>query len=94
MQEELQAVSALLKVLSNPHRLAVLCELEQGEQSVGTLCDKLYAIGMSGLSQHLTLMKAHGIIASQKRGQAVYYHIADARILELMQTLRRLYCKH
>jgi len=49
-------------------------------------------ITQSALSQHLTLLKAHGILDFNKTGQNVTYSIADHRVEELINVLRKYFC--
>ena len=46
----------------------------------------------SALSQHLSLLKAHGILDSDKTGLHVTYSIADHRVEELIKVLKTHYC--
>ena len=55
MQENASRASDLMKLLSHPHRLMILCELNQGERSVGELAERI-GINQSPLSQHLSLI--------------------------------------
>ncbi|MDQ6964280.1 MAG: ArsR family transcriptional regulator, partial [Mariprofundales bacterium] len=46
----------------------------------------------SNLSQHLTKMRLMGILHNEKRGQQVFYRIANPEWMDLVQVLKRLYC--
>ncbi|MGE4549305.1 MAG: ArsR/SmtB family transcription factor, partial [Intestinibacillus sp.] len=80
MEEQAKMLAELLKVLANENRLLILCALMEKPQTVGRLLEKTPYIGQSAMSQHLALMKAHGILKSQKSGQSITYSIADHRI--------------
>ena len=60
--------------------------------TVGEIAKSLPDISQSALSQHLSLLKAHGILSSTKSGQNVTYFIADPNISEIISVLRRHYC--
>ena len=64
MQENATRASDLMKLLGHHHRLMILCELNQGECSVGDLSEKI-GINQSPLSQHLARNadKWHGRVA-------------------------------
>lgn len=91
---ELQAkqVASFLKILANPNKLLILCLLEKGECCVSTLHTSLESISMAAISQHLSTLRLAGLVTSRKEGQLVYYRLADDKIVEFMQTLKRLYC--
>lgn len=92
MEEQAKQIAELLKVLANENRLFILCALMKGAQNVSSLCEKLPHITQSALSQHLGLMKSHGILDSTKSGQVVTYFIADHRVEEVIGVLRKYYC--
>ena len=48
--------AALLKALAHPARLLVLCQLVQGERTVGEL-QPATGLGASALSQHLAVLR-------------------------------------
>jgi DNA-binding transcriptional ArsR family regulator len=81
----------LLKALSNPHRLLIICQLIDGKRSVGELADFL-GIRDSTVSQHLALLRKDGLVAAQRDGQTIWYSISSAPARELLETLYRVYC--
>ena len=83
--------SALLKALSNRHRLLLLCRLVDGEKSVGQLADFL-GVRNSTASQHLALLRRDRIIAGRRDGQTIWYRIASEPALAVMQALYESYC--
>lgn len=93
MEEQAKQVAKLLKLLANQYRLLILCALEDGEKTVTEICEKTSGISMSALSQHLSALRGCGIIDNCKRGQYVYYHIADKRIHSILTVLKENYCK-
>lgn len=92
MIEKAKQVADLLKVLSNENRLLILCELAKSPQCVGELEEKL-EITQSGISQHIAILKAHGILDYDKKGQNICYKIKDERIYKLLQVLKETYCE-
>lgn len=91
MKEKAKEVTELLKVLANENRLLILCELVKEPQSVGHLLEKL-DITQSGISQHLAILKANGILDYNKKAQTVIYSIKDERIYKLLETIKETYC--
>jgi len=82
----------LLKQLANAKRLAILCALVKGSQSVGNLA-KLSDLSHSSVSQHLAKMKAAGLVTSEKHGQMVHYSLASMEVSALLSTLYLIYCR-
>ncbi len=93
LEENAKKIAELLKVLANENRLLILCALMEGPRTVSGLCEKIPSITQSALSQHLALLKAHGILDCVKSGQNVTYSIEDRRVEEIMAVVRRLYCE-
>ena len=84
------AVGAL-KLLANPDRLLLLCQLSQGEFSVGELEEQL-DIHQPTLSQQLGVLRSQGVVATRREGKNIYYSVADPNLLEILVVLYRLYC--
>ena len=92
MQENAARASDLMKLLSHPHRLMILCELNQGERSVGDLAEKI-GINQSPLSQHLARMRHEGVVEARREAQTVYYSLAGEEVAAVISLLFELYCK-
>lgn len=92
MEEKAKKVAELLKVLANENRLLILCTLLEEPQHVSRLMERVPNISQSAMSQHLSLMKAHGILTSEKSGQIITYAIADQRVGEVIAVLKKYYC--
>ena len=82
----------LLTALANESRLAILCQLVEGERSVGELVE---AVGLtqSALSQHLAKLRAAGIVATRRDAQTIYYRLASKAAGSVMTTLAEIYCR-
>ena len=90
-EESASRAAALLRVLGNEKRLMVLCQLADGELSVGALQARV-DLSQSALSQHLALLRKHGIVATRRESQTIHYRIADPAALRVIQTLAELFC--
>ncbi|HLT76414.1 MAG TPA: metalloregulator ArsR/SmtB family transcription factor [Ferrovibrio sp.] len=84
--------SNFLQAISNEKRLLVLCHLMGGERSVGSLAD-LVGLSQSALSQHLTRLRADGMVATRREGQTVYYRLADPRVEAVISLLYEQFCR-
>jgi DNA-binding transcriptional ArsR family regulator len=85
-----QAVG-VLKLLANEDRLLLLCQLSQGEHCVSELEEEL-GIVQPTLSQQLGVLRNEGVVTTRRQGKNIYYSVADARTLEILVLLHRLYC--
>jgi ArsR family transcriptional regulator len=90
-EESAGRAAALLRLLGNEKRLMVLCQLADGELSVGTLQARI-GLSQSALSQHLALLREHGIVATRRESQTIHYRITDPAALRVIQTLAELFC--
>jgi ArsR family transcriptional regulator len=82
----------LLIALANERRLAILCELVDGERSVGEL---VAAVGLtqSALSQHLAKLRIAGIVATRREAQTIKYRLESEAARNVMGTLADIYCR-
>lgn len=76
----------LMRLLANERRLQILCVLRGGERSVGDLAAAV-ELSPSALSQHLARLRAEHLVAPRRVAQTVFYRIADADVLRLLETL-------
>jgi len=84
---ELQA--RLCQVLASPKRLEILYTLKGSEMTAGDLA-KAVDVTMPNLSQHLSLMKQHGLVESRKEGLNMYYRVASDQILDTLASVRKV----
>lgn len=83
--------AALLKALSHPARLLVLCKLVQGEASVGEL-QPITGLSMSALSQHLAVLREMGLVETRREAQTIFYSLADGPAASVLDALYAAYC--
>jgi DNA-binding transcriptional ArsR family regulator len=91
MESAADRASGLLKSLSNRHRLLIICQLIDGERSVGDLAEFL-KLRDSTVSQHLALLRKDGLVSARRDAQTIYYSIASDPARELLKTLYQVYC--
>ncbi|CAK8718880.1 winged helix-turn-helix transcriptional regulator [Desulfobulbus sp. F1] len=89
--KEVNELALLLKSISHPIRLQILCLLQHQELSVSEIRESLETSG-ANISQHLNIMRNQGLVASRKEANFIYNRIADKRIIELMKTMKQLFC--
>ena len=91
MRHQAGQVVSLLKVIGNPDRLLLLCQMLQGEYSVGEL-EEMLDIHQPTLSQQLGLLRNEGLVATRRDGKYIYYSVAHPHVQVILETLHRLYC--
>jgi len=81
----------LMKVLSLPDRLMLLCQLSQGEKRVGEL-EEILGIVQPTLSQQLTVLREEELVSTRRDGKNIYYQIASPQALAVMNVLFDQFC--
>lgn len=92
MDAAAERAADLLKSLANRHRLLIICQLIDGERSVGELASFL-GIRDSTASQHLALLRKDGLVAARRDGQTIWYSVASAPAQQVLETLYRVFCE-
>lgn len=92
MEEQAKKIAELLKLLANEQRLLILCALLDGKLTVSEIHLHTSNITASALSQHLNQLRTAGILASEKHGMNVFYHIEDQRVITLIEAIKKEYC--
>lgn len=93
-RERLKNAVGLLKQLSHPVRLSILCNLlHKGEMSVSELIEaEGGTVGQSQISQFLGKMRSENLVKSRKEAQTVYYDIESTQAKMIVQKLYDIYC--
>ena len=81
----------LLKSLSNPSRLRLLCALVPQERTVGELVALLGA-SQSYVSGQLLKLRGEGLVACDRDGRLVRYRLSDPRVRPILERLYEVFC--
>jgi len=84
-----EAKARMMKALAHPTRLFMVEELAKGERCVCELRDMVGA-DISTVSKHLTLLKAAGIVADDKRGLQVFYRLKTRCVLDFFDCVEQV----
>jgi len=87
---ELQA--SICQTLANAKRLEIISTLGDGELTVGDIAEKM-DLRMANLSQHLSIMKAKGILLSRRDGVNIYYRIANPKVVKACGLMKQVMMK-
>lgn len=86
-----ELAASLLKAMSNPHRLMILCRLGASEASVGELqADS--GLSQSALSQHLAVLRGRELVDTRREAQTIYYRLSDPAVRQVIEILMKIYC--
>jgi DNA-binding transcriptional ArsR family regulator len=91
MERAADEASELLKALANRHRLLIVCQLIDGEHSVGELAEFL-SLRDSTVSQHLALLRKDGLVSARRDAQTIFYSIASEPARDILKTLYQAFC--
>lgn len=89
--EQIEDISNLLKSISHPIRLKILCLLQDNELTVGEIRNEVKT-SHANVSQHLSILRNQGIIDFRKDSNFIYNRITDERVTELIKSMRELFC--
>lgn len=77
---------AIFKALSNPVRMRLLYALEDGEQNVSTLAQRL-ELEQSVVSHQLAALRKNHLVASERLGKQVFYQLDDRHVLSILNSV-------
>ncbi len=80
--ETYENVGDFVKALSHEKRLQLIDLLSEHERCVEDLSQAM-GIGVKSVSAHLRVMRTHGVLATRKEGNRVFYRVRNREILDL-----------
>ena len=84
--DKAEHVAELVKAMAHPLRLSILAILNEGDQNVKSLAERL-GVSHAHASVHLRTLRVHGILIATRKGSTVRYTLARPRLKELIQYL-------
>ena len=82
--DDLEAASALLRVLASPHRLAIVRSLTEGPRCVHELVEDL-GVSQPLVSQHLRVLRDGDLVSAERRGREIAYALADHHVTHIVE---------
>ena len=92
MHQSAGDAAQFLRSLANKDRLLLLCHMSQAEYCVSEL-EELTGITQPTLSQQLGVLRREALVATRREGKQIYYRIADAKVLAMLQHLYAVFCE-
>ncbi len=80
---DIENASRELKAIAHPLRLQILCCIGKKEISVQDIVNHV-GTSQSNISQHLSVLRAKGVVASKKVANRVFYHVKSSTVLQMM----------
>ena len=90
-KQNARSAAGLLKKMSHPDRLLVLCHLSFGEVSAGELA-KRSQLSFSAFSQHLAILREAELIKTRRVAQTIFYSIRNESVLQILAILQDIFC--
>jgi DNA-binding transcriptional ArsR family regulator len=84
--------AALLKVMANPDRLLLLCQMVEGERTVAELGEAT-GLQQPSLSQQLAVLRRKHLVETRRDGKFIHYRVASPAVLALLTTLYQQFCQ-
>ena len=82
--------AAVGRALADEKRLCVLeCLATSGEASVSDLSIRV-GCQVPNMSQHLSVLRSAGLVASRREGSTVLYRLVDDRVLDAYRLLQQV----
>lgn len=89
--ESIREASDAMQAMAHPVRLKILCLVATQELSVLEIVEAV-GTSQSNISQHLAILRDHGVIESRKEANKVFYRIPDPRIMKMIALTREIFC--
>lgn len=85
--ETLSRAAGVIRCLGHPLRLRLLEGLESGEKTVSEL-QEYAGVPQPMVSQHLMVLKAHGVVDLRRVGSFAYYWIVEPKVKSILACIR------
>ncbi|HLQ40275.1 MAG TPA: metalloregulator ArsR/SmtB family transcription factor [Tetragenococcus sp.] len=82
--EEIQKVSQIFKVLSDPTRLKIVLTIEAEEKNVTTIAQEVN-MEQPAVSHQLKLLRDNRVVRSRRMGKSILYTVDDDHVLDILQ---------
>jgi DNA-binding transcriptional ArsR family regulator len=79
--------------LGHPTRIAIVECLRGGELGAGAIVGRL-KLEQANASQHLAILRAKRVVSSRREGNQIFYSVRDARILDVLDIMRKYFQSH
>ncbi len=81
----------MLKAMSNPGRLRILCTLVAGPMTVSEI-ETAVGASQSYVSGQLLKLRADGLVSCERDGRSMHYSLSDPRVRPILERIYELFC--
>ena len=89
MEKIFEMHADVCKIFSNAKRLEIINMLKEREMSAGELLEKT-GLSKANLSQHMTVLKAKGVIKTRREVVSIYYCISNPKIIQACNLMKEV----
>jgi ArsR family transcriptional regulator, repressor of sdpIR and other operons len=86
MQSGRRPSNAVFRALADQTRREILDSLRTGPRSSGEIADQ-FRSSWPTISRHLAVLRAAGLVVTERKGQAIYYELNTSVFQDLVQHL-------
>lgn len=86
--KEIKKIIDFLKIISDEHRLKILCFLNKGEKCVCEIWQYI-KIRQNLASHHLKVLKDFGLLSSRREGLKIYYKLEKKVVEKYLNLLNK-----
>jgi DNA-binding transcriptional ArsR family regulator len=86
MQSKRRPPNAVFRALADETRRQILDFLRAGPRTSGEIADQ-FKSSWPTISRHLAVLRAGGLVATERKGQAIYYELNTSVFQDLVQHL-------
>ncbi len=86
LRDRFQRAAHVLKALSHPLRLEIVCGLRH-EPCTQTFIAETLGVPQSSVAQHLKVLRSQGLVRAERRGVEVMCSLADPALTEIIESL-------
>ena len=86
-----EEAASVMRALSNPARLRLLCALVPSDRSVGEL-EEMLGASQSYVSAQLARLRSEGLVTFDKVGRVRRYRLSDPRVRPVLERLYEVFC--
>ena len=83
LETKFQHAARMLKALSHPLRLELVCGL-RGQPCTQTFIAERLSLPQSTIAQHLKVLRSEGLVRAKRRGVEVVFSLADPSVIKIM----------
>ena len=86
MKEQRRPPNAVFRALADETRRQILDFLRAGPRTSGEIADQ-FQTSWPTISRHLAVLRAGGLVVTERKGQAIYYELNTSVFQDLIQHL-------